>query len=309
MIRNFNELIASMQGAAGGKTVAVVAAHDEHTLEAVALAYRNDMADPVLIGDRARIREIIDARGFEHRDVEIIEEKDEREAAKFAISMIRQGAADFIMKGRLQTADLLKEVVNKEHGLQMGGMISHIAFFELPNYHKLLALTDGGMLPHPNVEDKAKILVNAVRTLHTLGYENPKVAALAATEIVNPKVLDTVDAAVLKKMNLEGRITGCTVEGPISLDLTISREAARIKGFESPVTGDADVLLVPDMTSGNMLAKSFQFLANAKMAGMIIGAKVPIVLVSRGASAEEKYLSMALSAAASVKERKRWDDL
>ena len=298
MIKSFNDLIEAAKKAGTKKTVAVVAAHDEHTLEAVSLAYQHGIADPILIGDGKKIREIIETCGFQLKGAEIVEQKDDKKAAVLAISMAREGVAGFIMKGKLQTADLLKEVVDKEHGLQTGGVISHFGIFELPNYHKLLALTDGGMFPHPNLDEKASILMNAVRTLHDLGYKNPKVAVLTSAETVNPKIQESVDAGLLKEMNRDGRIKGCLVEGPISYDLMISKDAARTKGYASPVTGEADILLMPDMSSGNILAKAFQFTAGAKMAGMIVGAKAPIVLVSRGATAEEKYLSMVLSAVA-----------
>jgi len=302
MIRNYDELIEKTQRDSAKKIVAVVSAHDEHTLEAVDLAHKNNIANPILIGDGEKIKEIIGAHGFGLCDVEIMEEKNDVEAAKKAVELIREGGADFLMKGKLQTADLLREVVNKERGLNMGSVMSHFGFFELPNYHKLLVLTDGGMMPNPSADEKAQILMNAVNVLHELGYENPKVAALAAAELVNPKMQESVDADLLKKMNIEGRITGCIVEGPISYDLMISKESASIKGYESPVTGECDVLLMPNMTSGNLLAKAFQYTAGAKMAGMIVGAKVPIVLVSRGASSEEKYLSMVLSAASARKQ-------
>jgi phosphate butyryltransferase len=298
MLKNFNELIEKSKGAGSRKIVAVAAAHDEHTLEAVDLACRNGVADAILIGDGKKIKEIINTFTFKLDDAVIYEETDDKEAAKLAVSLIREGKADFLMKGKLQTSDLLKEVVNKETGLHTGSVMSHFGIFELPAYHKLLVVTDGGMLPHPNVEEKSLILLNAVRALHSLGYENPNVAVMAAAELVNPKIPESVDAGILKDMNLEGKLPGCTVEGPISFDLMISLESAKTKGYHSPVTGEADILLMPNMTTGNLLAKSFQYLAGAKMAGMIVGAKVPIVLVSRGADAEEKYLSMVLSAAA-----------
>ena len=301
MIKNFDELIKKTLQGGVKKTVAVAAAHDEHTLDAVDLAYKNNIASPVLIGDGAKIKELIEKHGFNLKDAEIIEEKEDVSAAQKAVSMIRDGKADFLMKGKLQTSDLLKEVVNKEHGLNRGRVMSHFAIFEIPGYHKLLVLTDGGMLPHPGADEKEQILLNAVDTLRALGYENPKVAVMAAAELVNPKIPESVDAGQLKERNKEGKITGCIVEGPISYDLMISPESAKIKGYESPVTGDTDILLMPNMTSGNLLAKSFQYTAGAKMAGMIVGATAPIVLVSRGASSEEKYLSMVLSAAAATR--------
>lgn len=302
MIRNFNELIEKVQSETVPKTVAVVCAHDEHTLEAVERAYKNNIAIPILIGDGEKIKAFIKVHGFWLKDVEILEEKDDKEAARKAVQMIRQGAADFLMKGKLQTSDLLKEVVDKEHGLQKGSLMSHFGIFEITGYPKLLALTDGGMIPYPDLKEKAQILINSVQTLNELGYKNPKVAVMAATEVVNAKIQESVDGDQLKKMNEEGKINGCIVEGPISYDLMISPEAAKIKGYSSPVTGDADILLMPNMTSGNLLAKAFQFTAGAKMAGMIVGAKAPIVLVSRGATSEEKYLSLVLSAASAQKQ-------
>ena len=299
MIRNFREMIERVQNQAARKRVAVAAAHDEHTLEAVELAYRNNIAEPILIRDGEKIKELVGSHGFALQGVEIIEEADDQQAAEAGVSMIQNGEADFLMKGKLQTSVLLKEVVNKERGLHTGNVMSHFGIFELPSYHKLLVLTDGGMIPYPSVDEKEQILMNAVGILSELGYENPKVAVLAAAETVNPKMPESMDGDLLKKRNQEGAISGCIVEGPISYDLAMSREAAAVKGYSSPVTGDVDILLMPNMTSGNLLAKAFQFSAGAKMAGMIVGARVPIVLVSRGATAEEKYLSLVLSAASS----------
>lgn len=211
---------------------------------------------------------------------------------------IHEGGADFLMKGKIQTADLLSAVVNKEEGLRTGKVMSHVVFNEIPNYHKLLVLTDGGMMMYPDLNKKKEICENAVGTLRTLGYDKPKVAVLAAVEKVNPKMPETVDADALKTMNKSGELADCIVEGPISYDLTMSKESAAIKGFESPVTGDADIVLVPNITVGNVLGKSLIYSAGAKMAGFIVGAKVPIVLTSRGSTSEEKYLSLVLSAAA-----------
>ena len=301
MIRNFNELIEKVQKGSEKKRVAVVSAHDEHTLEAIEKAFLDGIAEPVLIGDVAKIREIIAARGLRLSGVEMIEEKDDREAARKAVAMIHDGGADFIMKGKLQTADLLKEVVDREHGLQKGGIMSHFGLFEIPGYHKLLVITDGGMVLYPDLAQKKQIIENSVEVLQSLGYEKPKVAVLSATETVNPKMPESIDADQLKKMNQEGTLKDCIVEGPISYDLMISPESAAIKGYESPVVGEADIAVVPNMTAGNLLAKGLMLSAGGKMAGMIVGAEVPIVIVSRGATAEEKYLSLVLSAASADK--------
>jgi phosphate butyryltransferase len=177
-------------------------------------------------------------------------------------------------------------------------MMSHIAFLEIPSYPKLLAVTDGGMVLHPNLEEKKHILENAVQLMCSMGYTLPKVAVMAAVETINPKMQTTVDAARLKLMNQEGDLRNCLVEGPISYDLAINRESARIKGYESPVTGDVDLMLVPDVTAGNLMAKALIYSAHGKMAGVIVGAKVPVVLTSRGSSTEEKFLSLVLAASA-----------
>lgn len=298
-MKNFEELIKRVQQHPQKKKVVVVAAHDEHTLEGINRAYENGIVSPILIGDTNQIREIINKEGFSFSDATMIHLTDDVEAAKKAVSMIREGEADFIMKGKIQTADLLKQVVNKETGLRTGGVMSHVGLFEIPGYQKLIVITDGGMIPNPTVPQKALIIQNAVAVLKSLGYETPKVAALAATEVVNQDMQESLDAAVLKKMNQDGRITDCIVEGPISYDLMMSKESADIKGYVSPVTGNTDILLTPDMTTGNLLAKALLFNAGGRMAGIIVGAKAPIVLVSRGATSEEKYLSIVLASAAS----------
>lgn len=176
--------------------------------------------------------------------------------------------------------------------------MSHVAILEVPAYPKLIAITDGGMMMYPDVEEKKEILENAVQVFKSMGYECPKVAVLAAVETVNPKMPEAVDADILKKMNESGEIKDCIVEGPISVDLTFNKESAVVKGYKSPVTGEADILLVSNITVGNILSKALLEMANATMAGIIVGAKVPIVLTSRGATTQEKYLSLVLSASA-----------
>lgn len=299
MIKNFDELIERVKGNKQRKKVVLAAAHDAHSLEAIDLAAQRGIADPILIGDVEKIKSLITELSLTIGGCEMIEEKEDSAAAKKAVELIRSGKAEFIMKGKLQTGDLLREVVNKEHGLQTGNVMSHFGFFEIPGHHKLIVLTDGGMMIAPDAEQKRQIVENAIISLKKFGYDTPKVAVLTATEVVNPKMQASLDADQLKKWNQEGVLKDCIVEGPISFDLMWSKEAAEIKGFDSPVTGDADVWLVPDMTAGNLLAKSLTSCAGAKMAGMIVGATAPIVLVSRGASAEEKYLSLVLAAAAS----------
>ena len=298
VFKSFNELIEKIQKNKSKKRVVVVAAHDEHTLQAVFKAVKDGIVEPILIGNKVKIKEILQHLNESIDDYAIINVEDDARAAMKAVELIHENSADFIMKGKIQTADLLRAVVNKEKGLRTGSVMSHIAIHEIPTYHKLLAVTDGGMMMYPNLEEKKQIIENAVNTFIAMGYVKPKVAVLAAVEKVNPKMPETVDADMLKKMNQNGEIKNCIVEGPISYDLAMSAESAKIKGFESPVIEDTDILVVPNITTGNILGKSLLYSAGAKMAGFIVGAKVPIVLTSRGSSAEEKYLSLVLSAAA-----------
>ena len=296
--KNFDELIERVQKSQSKKRVAVVAAQDEHTLQAVFKAKKDNIVEPLLIGNKENIKEILKKLNEKLDDSSIIDAEDDVASAKKAVEIVNEGGADFIMKGKIQTADLLRAVVNKENGLRTGKVMSHIAINEIPGYHKLLATTDGGMMMYPTLEDKKKIIENAVETFIALGYENPKVAVLAAVEKVNPKMPESVDAGMLKEMNEKGEIKNCIVEGPISYDITMNKESAEIKGFKSEVAGDADILIVPNITAGNILGKSLVYSAGARMAGFIVGAKVPIVLTSRGSSATEKYLSLVISAAA-----------
>lgn len=298
VFKGFRDLIEKVQNSEVKKRVIVVAAQDEHTLEAVFRAQKDNIIEPILIGNKVKIKEILDSLQEDLDESSIIDVKDDSEAAVKAVEFINEKKADFIMKGKIQTADLLKAVVDKEKGLRTGKAMSHIAIHEIPTYHKLLAVTDGGMMMYPDVDMKKQIIENAVSTFIDMGYEKPKVAVLAAVENENLKMPETMDASKLKKMNIEGEIKNCIVEGPISYDLTMSKESAEIKGFVSPVTGDVDILIVPNITAGNILGKSLIYSAGAKMAGFIVGAKVPIVLTSRGASSEEKYLSLVLSASA-----------
>lgn len=283
--KNFNELIEKIQKDKSKKRVVVVVAQDEHTLDAVFKAKRDGIVEPILIGDKVKIKEILEHLDEDIDDDAIINIDGDSQAAMKAVELINENKADFIMKGKIQTSDLLRAVVNKEKGLRTGSVMSHIAIFEVPTYHKLLAVTDGGMMLYPNLLEKKQIIENSVNSFIAMGY-------------VNPKMPETIDAGMLKKMNESGEIKNCIIEGPISYDLVMSKESAIIKGFDSPITGDADILVVPNMTTGNILGKSLIFSAGAKMAGLIIGAKVPIVLTSRGASVEEKYLSLVLSASA-----------
>ena len=299
MFKNFTEMAEMVKNHPVKKRIVLACAHDEHSLEAVNEAVKEGIVEAVLVGKEEKIKAIIKEHGFTLENATIYNEDDDVEAAKTAVRLINEGKGDFLMKGRMQTADLLKQVVNKETGLNMGKVMSRVGLFEVPNYHKLVVLTDGGMLLHPTLEQKAQIIENAVDSLCNMGYENPKVAALCAAEKLNQKAPESVDAAALKEMNEKGELKGCVVEGPISYDIALSKEIADFKGFESPVAGDADVLLVPDMAAGNFIGKAWVIQGGGRMTGLVVGAKAPIVLTSRGSGADEKFYSIVFAAAAS----------
>ncbi|MCD8147985.1 MAG: bifunctional enoyl-CoA hydratase/phosphate acetyltransferase [Clostridiales bacterium] len=297
VLKSFDVLVEKVKSFPEPKRVVVAAAGDAHTLEAIKEAVDEGIVTPVLVGDKAKIVEIAAEIGLTVAEDDIYDAPDAVEAAQKAVALIHEGKGDFIMKGKLETAQILKPVVNKETGLGTGRVMSHFVLDEIPNYHKLIVTTDGGMMTYPTLEQKKDIIVNTVETLKAIGYENPKVACVAAVEKVNPKMPETVEADALKQMNLNGEIKDCIVEGPISLDIALSKEIADLKGFDSPVAGDADVILVPNIQVGNILGKSITVIAGGNMAGFIVGAQVPIVLTSRGSSAKEKYLSLVLAAA------------
>lgn len=296
-IKNFEELIRKIKKFKKPKKVVVVCAHDKHTLEAIAKAEKDGGVESILIGNKNKIKELLREIDFEKDDKSIIDSDSDIETACKAVEIIRENKAEFIMKGKIQTADLLKAVVDREKGLRTNRIMSHISFLEVPTYHKILAVSDGGMVISPRLEEKKQILENAVSIFLSLGYKNPKVAVLAAVEKTNDKMIESVDGEILKKLNQSGEIKNCLVEGPISYDLAMCMESAKIKGYRSPVAGDADILIVPNITVGNILAKSLVYSGRSKMAGFITGAMVPIVLTSRGATSEEKYLSLVLCAA------------
>lgn len=294
MIKNFDQLL---EAAKSQRTMrlAVAAAQDPEVLGAVVKAAELGLIEPILIGDRQKIAAICGEEHLEICGVEIVDEPELEAAAKVSVQMVRDGKADFLMKGLIDTSILLKAVLNREYGLRTDSQLSHVMLYDAPAYHKLLFLTDGGMNIEPTLAEKATILRNALDAARTLGMETVKVACIAAKEKVNEKMPATVDARALQNMSREGDFgEGVIVEGPLAFDLAVSREAAEIKGFESEVAGDADVLLVPNIEVGNGIGKALTYLANAESAGVIMGAKVPVVLVSRADTAEVKLYSIAL---------------
>lgn len=241
--------------------------------------------------DQNTLREIgEDAEAFE-----IYEEADFDKAAALGVQLIREGKGDFLMKGKLETSQILRAVVNEEHGLGMGGVMSHVAVNDVPNYHKFLLTTDGGMNVAPNFNMKLGILVNAVNTLRALGYEAPKVAVLANAEKVDPKIPESVEAGKLKDMYTGGEIKNCIVEGPVALVIALVKERAEVKHFESPVAGDADIILSPNIFTSNTLGKSLDVMAGAEDGGPHRRSKGSYHSHSRGSSSEEKYNSIVLA--------------
>lgn len=303
MVRTLEELLSIKNNEI--MKLAVVACQDYEVLKAVDDARRLGIAEPILIGDMEKTKDIIEENGFNLMDCQIIDEKDLKKSAEIGVKCVSGGKADFIMKGLVDTSILLKEVLNKDYGLRTESLLSHVMIYEVPTYHKLIYLTDGGMNLEPDLEDKVKIINNCVKVCKALGNEVVKVAALAAKEKVNPKMKATVDADELKKMCLEGKFEkGVIVDGPLALDLAVSEKAAEIKKFKSQVAGDADVLLVPSIEMGNGIGKSLTYFANSESAGVIMGAKAPVVLVSRADTHEVKLYSIALGSIVSRFSRK-----
>lgn len=302
-LTSFNELIHLLKDSAKKRRMAVAVAGEAHTLEAAVKAANNGLVEPLFVGDKRKIEEAlqeIKEMGYTlDPHWQVYDVADPVLASERAVALVRCGQADFIMKGNVDTKVILKAVVNKEKGLGLGKLMSHFTIFEVPTYHKLLVIVDGGMVTYPTLEEKAEIIHNSVRILHKLGYKNPKVGVLACVEKINPKMPETVEADALKQMNENFTLTGCVVEGPISYDLAISKEAARLKGYESPVAGDVDILVVPNIHVGNALGKMLMWTARSRMAGFVVGAACPVVLTSRASSADEKYMSIVLSAAVS----------
>lgn len=280
------------------RRLVLAAAHDAHAMGAVINAHQNDLVDGIFIGDEKKIIEIGQTKGFDLSPFTIIDEPDNAKAAAMAVKMVREGEADILMKGNLGTAILLKAVLNKEYGLRTGEQISHLAVFELPAYHKLIALTDAAMNIAPEFNEKVSITRNAVGFLHKLGINQPKVAMLSAVETVNPSMKSSMDASAIAKMGDRGQIKGCIIDGPLAFDNAVSKKSAELKGINSPVAGDADLLVADDIDAANGLYKAFIYFAKAGCAAVILGAAAPIVLTSRADTDNTKLNSIALAAAA-----------
>ena len=250
---------------------------------------------PILVGPAATIREIAKAKGIELGSAEIVDVAGSQASAARAVALVREGKAELLMKGSLHSDEVLGAVIARETGLRTGRRLSHVFLMDVPTYHKVLLITDAAINIAPTLEDKVDICQNAIDLARTFGVERPKVAILAAVETVNSKMPATLDAAALCKMAERGQIKGGLLDGPLAFDNAISREAARMKGITSEVAGDPDILLAPDLEAGNMMAKQLSFLANADSAGLVLGARVPVILTSRADSLRSRIASCAVA--------------
>jgi phosphate acetyltransferase len=280
-----------------------------HPCESTALiaaleAGAKGLITPILVGPAAKIEDVAKRSGITIGQTRIVDAPHSHAAAAKAVELVRQGEAELLMKGSLHTDELLSAVVARETGLRTGRRISHVFIMDVPTYHKVLVVTDAAINIAPTLEDKVDICQNAIDLARTLGVSTPKVAILAAVETVNSKMPATLDAAALCKMAERGQITGGLLDGPLAFDNAISKEAARVKDITSKVAGDPDILLVPDLEAGNMLAKQLSFLANADSAGLVLGARVPIILTSRADSVRSKIASCAVAVLTAHERRK-----
>lgn len=298
VLKTLNDLRHLIEGGPRKKLI-LAAAQDQHSLGAVVKAWKENIIDPILIGDKEGILNICDSNNYEISGVRIIHEPDPVKSVEMAVRMVNSKQADILMKGMIGSSVLLRCVLNKEWGLRTGNLLSHFALFEVDTYHKVIAVTDVAMNIAPNLQDKIAIVNNSIGCLMKLGYTMPKVAVLGAVEMVNENMEATLHAALLSKMNQRDQIKNCIIDGPLAFDNAVSLESAQHKGIRSEVAGDTDLLLMPDIEVGNVLYKSLVFFAKAKVASIILGAMVPIVLTSRSDSEQAKFDSILLSAAAS----------
>jgi phosphate butyryltransferase len=296
MITKLSELV-EMAKSKRRRRIAVAAAGDMDVLQALKNAEAEGIIEPILVGIKPRIEKICEEIGYDCSKYEIIHVEDRFEASIIASRLIREGKAEILMKGLVSTGQLLKAVLDREYGLRKGSILSHVAIFESPYYHKLLGITDAAMNVSPSFEDKIGLINNAVEVFHLLGEPDPKVAVVGAVETINQRMESTMHAATLSMMNKRQQIKGCTIDGPLALDNAVSKKAAQVKNIESDVAGNVDIIVAPDINGANFLYKALNFLGGAQTAAVIMGATVPIVLTSRADSEKCKFLSIALAAA------------
>jgi phosphate butyryltransferase len=295
-MKSFKDLIAKLEGIPK-KTVAVACAQDSAVMEAVKSAKERNIAEAILVGDEEKIKAVADSLAINLADYQIIHIPDDYEAALTAVKLIHDGAADMYMKGLIDTKGFLKSVLDHEAGLRTGSPLSHVCVFQLPGIERLLFLTDVAFIPYPTLAEKVSMIKNTLVITSACGIANPKVAPLAAVEVVNPKMPVTLEAAELTRMYKESEIMGCIIDGPLSMDLAIDPEAAIHKGAtDRAIQGDADILLFPDIHAGNLVYKTMVRIAGAINGNILTGTKAPVILTSRSDSFESKVNSIALGA-------------
>jgi phosphate butyryltransferase len=294
MIRDFDGIIKAAQEN-GPKAMAVAVAEDKDVLKAVNGAYKYGIVKPILVGNQGAIEEIAKEIDMDLSNMEIVDAEDKVDASRKTVKLVKDGKAQMVMKGFVDTAIILKAVLDKEIGIKEEDVLTHVGVLKVAAYDRLFVLSDSAMNIAPDLNAKVAIVKNAVKVAHALGNDMPKVAVLAAVEKVNKKMSATVDAAELVKLNEAGEIDGCMIGGPFALDNAVSEEAAHHKGVDHPVAGKADILIVPDIEAGNMLNKSMEYFAKAEKSGVIMGAKAPIALTSRASSDASKLKSIALA--------------
>lgn len=294
-MKNLNELIA-LTKLSGARRLVVAAAADLFVLQAVQSAMKEEIINPILIGGKNQIISLSESIGLDLKSITIIDIPDPFLASVKGVEIIKEGKGEILMKGMVGTTPFLKAILDKDKGLLKTGLLSHLALCEMSFYHKIIGITDVAINIAPNLAEKITLIKNCLPVFHRLGYENPKIAVICPVETVNEKIESTVHASLLTMMHSRKQITNCIIEGPLSLDIALSMEAAEHKGITSQVAGDADLLLVPDLNSGNILYKSLVTIRHANSAAIVTGANVPIVLTSRADSKESKLLSIALAA-------------
>lgn len=293
MIRNLDELVAAAKAKGPGR-IAVASGHDPDVIAALKQAGEMGLADAVLVGDTPKIEAAAREAGFELSEDQVVHEPDETRAARTAISLVRDGSANLLMKGKTSTATLIRAVLDREHGLRTGRLLSQVIVFQVPGFDRLMIMSDAAINIAPTLEQKAGICRNAVEVANAIGIEHPNLAPLCALEFVNPDMPATVDAAALMVMNRRGQLTGCYVEGPIALDVPLSPFAADRKNIDSPLVNNTDIFIAPDIEAANILYRAILYFARGESGGIVFGAKVPLILLSRAETPETKIVSMAI---------------
>ena len=296
-IKKLSELIEFVKGREK-KVLSVARGQDPHTIEAVARAVREGLVDAILVGDKDKITELCREKGIDAGMFEIIHEEDEFACGRKAVQLIREGKAHMLMKGLISTVYYMKSILDKEKGLlPPGKILSHVTLVEAPEYHKLLIVSDVAVIPEPTLEQKVQMLKYCIEVAHRLGIEKPKAVIIAANEKISDKVPSTVDAAIITMMARRGQIKGAIVDGPLAIDIALSKESAEIKGVDTPVAGDADILIFPNIDTGNVFFKTVTYLGRGTIAAIVTGAMAPAILTSRSDTEESKFYSILLAAA------------